>query len=199
MFHERSICNHRLSGMKSDFLASGLASAALGDRGVLHELVNAAVRYLPRDTATVAPRPRRAAYSVDLGAEFMAIDIFTMSVLIRSFILRSGELLKQDWDSLLTCCTGPRCDSETLLESSSLRPSGLRAWHTGQRSFPYHVGTSLQVFPLERSRESPPPHMYRLSVGSWIRAAGDVRKRFSKGTLFTLTLLHNLFCPAYVC
>jgi hypothetical protein len=130
MFHERSICNHRLSGMQSDFLASGLASAALGDRGVLHELVNAAVRYLPRDTATVAPRPRRAAYSfyiLEQGAEFMAIDIFTMSVLIRSFILRSGELLKQDWDSLLTCCTVPRCDSETLLESSSLRPSGLRA------------------------------------------------------------------------
>jgi hypothetical protein len=87
------------SGMKSDFLASGLSSAALGTRGVLHELVNAAFRSLSKDTATVAPRPRRAAYSVDLleqGRKLWPIDIFAMSYLVRAFILRSGELLKQD-------------------------------------------------------------------------------------------------------
>jgi hypothetical protein len=103
MFHEEhlqpSTITTYFSGMKSDFLASGISSAALGVRGALHALVNAAFRSLPKDTATVAPLPRRAAYSVDLleqGRHLWPIDIFAMSVLVRAFILRSGELLKQD-------------------------------------------------------------------------------------------------------
>jgi hypothetical protein len=87
------------SGMKSDFLASGLSSPALGSKGELHEVVAASLRSLAQDTATVAPKPRREAFSVDLlsqGRLLWSTDIFAMCVLIRAFLLRSGELLKQD-------------------------------------------------------------------------------------------------------
>lgn len=74
-------------------------SPALGPHGELHELVSKALRSLPLDPVTVPPPPRRQAYSADLlqlGRHLWPIDIFAMALLIRAFLLRSGEILSQN-------------------------------------------------------------------------------------------------------
>jgi hypothetical protein len=84
-----------VSGVKSALVSNGYRSSALGAPRERHYLVAKAIRSLSIDT-TVPPKPPREEFTIPMmrrAARMWPFPFYAMAVLIRGFILRSGELM----------------------------------------------------------------------------------------------------------
>ena len=73
-------------------------SPALGGRGHFHPLVSMALRSLSHSTATVPPLPGRLDFTDDMlrrGQQLWPPAIYAIVVIIRAFLLRTGEILPE--------------------------------------------------------------------------------------------------------
>jgi hypothetical protein len=87
-----------VTGMKSALLAQGHVSDALGVKGKRHYLVARAIQSLWQDRTTVPPKPARELFTVAMMArarEVWPSPYYAVAVIIRGFILRSGEILRK--------------------------------------------------------------------------------------------------------
>jgi hypothetical protein len=85
-----------LTGMKSAVLGMGFKSDALGVKGVRHHLVAKAIQSLWQDRMTVPPTPDRELFTTAMmrrAADVWPFPYYAVAVLLRGFILRSGEVL----------------------------------------------------------------------------------------------------------
>lgn len=85
-----------LSGVKNALLGQGFVSEALGVKGSRHHLVARALQSLYQDRTTVPPKPTREVFTVAMmrrAAEVWPLPYYAVAVIIRGFILRSGEIL----------------------------------------------------------------------------------------------------------
>jgi hypothetical protein len=82
--------------MKSALLGQGYVSEALGVKGQRHYLVVRAMQSLWQDSATVPPKPQRELFTVAMmrrAARIWPTPYYAVAVVMRGFILRSGEIL----------------------------------------------------------------------------------------------------------
>jgi hypothetical protein len=85
-----------LTGMKNVLLGQGHVSDALGEPGRRHHLVARAVQSLWQDSTTVPPKPQRELFTTAMmrrAAQVWSLPYYAVAVLLRGFILRSGEVL----------------------------------------------------------------------------------------------------------
>jgi hypothetical protein len=85
-----------LTGMKSALLGQGYVSEALGVKGQRHYLVSRAIQSLWQDSTTVPPKPQRELFTEAMmrrAARVWPAPYYAVAVVIRGFILRSGEIL----------------------------------------------------------------------------------------------------------
>ena len=88
-----------VSGVKNYFMSStSPLSPALGGRGHFHPLVAMALHSLSHSTATVPPLPGRHGFTDDMlrrGQQLWPPAIYAIVVIIRAFLLRTGEILPE--------------------------------------------------------------------------------------------------------
>jgi hypothetical protein len=85
-----------ITGLKSALVAQGHSCPALGPYKHRHYLVAKALRAISLDTTTVPPKPPRELFTDQMMmVAFVSWPIlyYAMAVLVRGFILRSGELM----------------------------------------------------------------------------------------------------------